>query len=221
VVASIFLLLIAGASPAGTVLLLPLENRFPRWNPSHGAPTGIIVLGGAIDPDISVRRDEISLGSAAQRVIAAVQLYHRYPTVRVVYSGGSANVFFPGPSESEFAGRFLESFGIPRERIELESNSRNTRENAVDTMQLVMPKPGERWLLVTSAFHMPRAIGLFRKVGFSVEAYPVDWKTGGWNDLATQSLSGGFEKLDLAAHEWVGLLFDWLNGKTSTFFPGP
>ena len=105
-VASILLLLVAGASPLGTALLLPLENRFPRWDSSRGAPTGIIVLGGVIDGEISVKRGEISLDEAAERIIAAVELYHRYPTVRIVFSGG--NAVFGGPPESEFAIRFLE-----------------------------------------------------------------------------------------------------------------
>ena len=220
-VASILLLLIAGASPLGTALLLPLENRFPRWDSSRGAPTGIIVLGGVIDGEISVKRGEISLDEAAERIIAAVELYRRYPTVRIVFSGG--NAVFGGPPESEFAIRFLENLDIPRDRIELESRSRNTRENAVNTMQLVRPKPGERWLLITSAYHMPRAIGLFRQAGFPVEAYPVDWQTGGWGDLSTMSFSflGGLPHLNQAAHEWAALIFDRLSGRTAVLFPGP
>jgi uncharacterized SAM-binding protein YcdF (DUF218 family) len=223
VIASIILLLIGGATPLGTALLLPLENRFQPWNSSRGAPTGIIVLGGIINPEISVQRGEISLGEATERIIAAVELYHRYPTVRIVFAGGSANVVFRGPSESEFAARFLENLGIPREHIELESSSRNTRENAVNTMKLVMPKPGERWLLITSAYHMPRAIGLFRKVGFPIEAYPVDWQIGGWGDFVMRSFSflEGFDHLDIAAHEWGGLIVDWLRGRTSVLFPAP
>ena len=222
-VASILLLLIAGVVPVGTALLLPLENRFQPWNASRGVPTGIIVLGGVINPEVSIERGEISLDEAAERLTAAVELYRRYPTVRVVFAGGSANVLFPGPSEAEFAAIFLERFGIPRDRIELEGSSRNTMENAINTARLVMPKPGEKWLLITSASHMPRAIGLFRKAGFPVEAYPVDWQTGGWGDLAKQSfsLSGGLHHLDMAAHEWIALIFDRLSGRTSTLFPGP
>ena len=166
--ASILLLLLVGASPLGLRFFCRWRIAFRAGILSRGAPTGIIVLGGVIDPEISVKRGEISLDEAAERIIAAVELYHRYPTVRIVFSGG--NAAFGGPPESEFAIRFLEKLDIPRDRIELESRSRNTRENAVNTMQLVRPKPGERWLLITSAYHMPRAIGLFRQAGFPVEA---------------------------------------------------
>jgi len=222
-VASILLLLIAGIAPVGTALLLPLENRFQSWDPSRGAPTGIIVLGGVINPEVSIQRGEISLDKAAERLIAAVELSQRYPTLRVVLSGGNSDILHPGPSESEFAAKFLEPFGIQRDRIEIETSSRNTMENAVNTARLIMPKPGERWLLITSAYHMPRAIGLFRKAGIPIEAYPVDWQTGGWGDLAKPSFSllGGLNDLDIATHEWVGLIFDRLSGRTSTLFPGP
>ncbi len=223
VIGSIILLLIAGTSPLGMVLLVPLENRFQPWDSSRGAPTGIIVLGGVIKSEISVQRGDISLGEAADRITAAVELYHRYPNVRIVFAGGNGNVIFPGASESQLAAKFLEDLGIPREHIELDSSSRNTRENAVNTRQLVRPKPEERWLLITSAYHMPRAIGLFRQVGFAVEPYPVDWQTGGWGDVAPTSFSflGEIPYLDLAVHEWAALIFDWLSGRTSVLFPGP
>jgi uncharacterized SAM-binding protein YcdF (DUF218 family) len=222
-VASILFLLFAGIFPVGTALLIPLEGRFQPWDATSGPPTGIIVLGGVIDPEVSMLRKTISLSSHVERLIAAIELYRRYPNVRVVFTGGSANFIFHGPPESEFAARFLEEFGIPRDRIELESDSRTTGENAVNTMRLLKPKPGERWVLITSAWHMPRAIGLFRKAGVPVEAYPVDWHTVGWGALATQTLSVSdrLGELDLAAHEWAGLIFDWLAGRTSTFLPGP
>lgn len=223
VIGSILLLVIAGASPLGTVLLVPLENRFPPWDASRGAPTGIIILGGIISPEVSLKRGEVSLGQAAERLLAAVNLYRRYPTARIVFTGGNGNVVFGGPPESDMAVRFLQSLGIPQEHIEIESRARNTMENAINTKRLVAPKPGERWLLVTSASHMPRAMGLFRKAGFFVEAYPVDWQTSGWPDVAMQSVSllRGFDHVDLAAHEWVALIVDRLTGRTSTLFPGP
>ena len=223
VVGGIFLLLIAGASPLGTALLLPLENRFPRWDASHGAPTGLIVLGGVISPEVSVQRGEVSLGGAAERLLAAVELYRRYPTARIVFTGGNSNVVYGGLPESDMAARFLESLGVPRDHMELDNGARNTMENAVNAKRLAAPKPGERWLLITSASHMPRAMGLFREAGFPVEAYPVDWQTGGWGDITTQSFSllGGFVRLDSAVHEWIALIFDRMSGRTSTLFPGP
>ncbi len=223
VVTGIVLLLIAGMTPLGTVLLLPLENRFPQWNGAEGAPDGIIVLGGIVKTSISSLRNEISLDSAANRLIVAVELYRRYPQTRIVFSGGNSNLVFKGAAESGYALRFLEDLGVPSDRILVDSASRNTIENAINAKKVAAPKPGERWLLVTSAAQMPRAIGLFRAAGFPVEAYPVDWMTGGWDDVISLQFSplGGFVNLDIAAHEWEGLFFDWLTRRTSTLFPGP
>ena len=101
--------------------------------------------------------------------------------------------------------------------------SRTTDENARFTRELVTPRPGERWLLVTSAFHMPRSVGVFRAAGFDVEAYPVDWGLRGWSDalLPLETLGHGLRRADLAMHEWSGLAAYWLSGKSRELFPGP
>jgi uncharacterized SAM-binding protein YcdF (DUF218 family) len=221
--ASLLVLAILGLLPIGNALIVPLEDRFPPWNPVQGAPDGVIVLGGAISPDVSEARQGLALNEAAERVTIVAELALRYPRARIVFAGGSVRTGENAPSEAPFALRLFESFGIARERILLEERSRNTIENALFTKQLVQPRPGERWLLVTSAHHMPRAVGVFRKAGFSVEAYPVDWRTRGIRDalLPTGGMAEGLARLDTAAHEWIGLLVYWLSGRSSEFFPGP
>jgi len=217
-VASVIQIVAIGVLPVGTALILPLEERFPQWDPAKGAPTGIIVLGGVISPENSAARGQISLDDAAERVTVPVELVRKYPSVRIVFSGGNASLF-SGLSEADFALSFFESLGVPRDRITLETQSRNTAENAVFTKRLIAPKPGEHWLLVTSALQMPRAIGAFRQAGFPVEAYPVDYQTDGWEDL--WKLSGGMHRLDTAVHEWLGLLAYWITGRIPVLFPGP
>jgi uncharacterized SAM-binding protein YcdF (DUF218 family) len=105
----------------------------------------------------------------------------------------------------------------------VESQSRSTAENTVFTKRLIAPKPGERWLLVTSAYQMPRAIGAFRQADFRVDAYPVDYQTVGWQDLwmFSGSLMGGIGKTDTAVHEWLGLFAYWITGRIPVLFPGP
>jgi uncharacterized SAM-binding protein YcdF (DUF218 family) len=222
-VLGILLLALAGFAPLGNALILPLEQRFPAWDASRGAPDGIIVLGGAIGPALSNSRGEPQLNEAAERVTVVGELAQRYPNARIVFTGGDGTLFGTGGAEAEHSLRLFESFGIPRGRIELEGVSRNTAENATLTKALVKPKPGERWILVTSANHMPRSIGCFRRAGFAVEAYPVDWRTAGAGDLFTVSLSfaGGLARVDVATREWLGLLIYWLTGRTSELFPGP
>lgn len=221
--ASIIVLAIAGLSPLGNALILPLEQRFPPWDAAHGAPDGTVVLGGAFDTIVSAGRGEIALTDAAERMTIVAELARRYPAVRIVFSGGSGQLVFQGATESDLALRLFESFGIARDRIILEGRARNTTENARFSKELAAPKPGERWLLVTSAYHMPRAIGVFRKEGFAVEAYPVDWRTRGPVDVTRpfESLGDGLKRTDTAAREWVGLLMYWSSGRTSALFPAP
>ena len=221
-ITSLVLVLMLGCLPAGKALTLVLEERFPPWT-SGNPPDGIVVLGGAIDSDRSAARGMVSLNRLAERVTEIAALARRFPNARIVFTSGNANLIVAGPPESAFVLDLFESFGIPRTRVELEDKSRNTVENARFTKLLIDPKPGERWLLVTSAIHMPRAVGVFRKAGFPVEAYPVDWNTGGWRDLWSGPLwpLEGLDKTDFAAKEWIGLLAYWLAGYIPEPLPGP
>ena len=220
---ALLLLALAGWSPLGNALILPLETRFPPGAAEHGEPTGIIVLGGAINPELSEVWGTPALNESAERMTVIAELARRFPQARIVFSGGDASLLADEPSEAKFALPLFESFGIARERIALEGASRNTWENATLSKALVQPKAGERWLLVTSALHMPRAVGCFRKAGFPVEPYPVDWRTAGPDDLLIgfATLGGGLARTDAAAREWVGLVMYWLTGRSSALFPGP
>jgi uncharacterized SAM-binding protein YcdF (DUF218 family) len=220
---SFAVLAILGLSPIGNALILPLEDRFPAWNDGHGAPDGIIVLGGVISPDVSSARNEVALNESAERLTAVAELARRYPDARILFSGGSAALIFEEGTEAQFVVRIFESFGIARERIMLEDRSRNTVENAVFSKAMVQPKAGERWLLVTSAYHLPRAIGAFRKAGFAVEPYPVDWRTRGMEDAwrPFPTIGDGLRRTDTAVREWIGLAAYWLTGRSSELFPGP
>ncbi len=216
-------LAVLGLSPIGNALIIPLEQRFPPWDDSRGPPDGILVLGGAISPDVSLARNEVALNESAERITAAAELARRYPKARVVFSGGTGALAYDEGSEAPFAQRELEALGVARDRILLEDRSRNTVENALYSKQIAQPKPGERWLLVTSAYHLPRAMGVFRKVGFKVDPYPVDWRTRGSNDALRPfaTVGDGLRRADTAMREWVGLAVYWLTGRSSELFPGP
>jgi uncharacterized SAM-binding protein YcdF (DUF218 family) len=224
VAASIVLFALFGFTSLGNLLLYPLEARFPPWDAARGAPDGIVVLGGPINPDLSAERGIAVFSGGADRLIAAAALAHRYPEARLIYSGGNANLLADDASkEADYAASVFESLGIARQRQTMERRSRNTMENAEFSKALAAPKPGERWLLVTSAYHMPRAIGVFRKAGFAVEAYPADWRTGSVPGLLSRSVfaSDGLGNADLAIREWMGLVAYRVSGKTSELLPGP
>lgn len=223
VILAVVLLVICGLSPLGKILLYPLEQRFPKWDSSRGEPDGIIVLGGPLDADLSAAHGVPVIAGAADRIIGAATLANRYPKARLVYTGGSPNLISNDAKEADYATALLQGLGIPKSRLTMERQSRNTRENAEFSKEIVKPKPGERWLLVTSAYHMPRSIGLFRKAGFAVEAYPVDWKVGAREDLFKYYVvaNDGLQLVDIGVREWLGLIAYRISGGTDALLPGP
>jgi uncharacterized SAM-binding protein YcdF (DUF218 family) len=214
-----------GLSPLANLMILPLEQRFPVSDLAAAPPTGFVILGGALETRISAARGEASLNEAAERLTIVAELARRFPRARIVFAGGVADLLQPRSdvTEAVVARRLLESFGIPAERIAYEDQSRDTFENAVFTRNLVKPQPGETWVLVTSAHHMPRAIASFRAAGFPVTAYPVDFRTAGWSDALVpfHSASEGLRRADVALREWIGLVAYRLEGRTASVFPGP
>ncbi|MBB1250749.1 YdcF family protein [Rhizobium sp. G21] len=164
------------------------------------------------------------LNDAAERVTETAALANRFPTMRVFLSGGWSSDTDKGRvSESSFARQALIGMGVAPERIEMEENSRTTFENAVETRKAITPKPGERWLLLTSASHMPRSVAVFREQGLDFIPYPVDYRTRGLAHPLNRprSTAVGLTNLDLAAHEWIGLFGYWLSGRTKTLMPTP
>jgi uncharacterized SAM-binding protein YcdF (DUF218 family) len=216
-------IVVMGLSPLGNILLLSLSERFPAWTNDGRTPDGIIVLGGAINPDISEARHSVELSGSAERMTVVATLARQFPATPIIFTGGSSNLIVPGVSESKFAKPLLESFGVPSGRIVLETKSRTTSENAIFTRDLLQPKPGQHWLLVTSAYHMPRSMAAFRGAGFDVAAYPVDWRTRGWSEALApfDQLSSGLNRTDTAAHEWIGLIAYRLAGRSDELLPSP
>ena len=220
---SAVLLALCGFSPVGKLLILPLEQRFPPWEPSAGAPDGIVVLGGGIEPDLSAAHGRPILDRSGARIVAAAELARQYPNARIVYSGGNANLIGDDSAkEADYALSMLEDLGVAKTRLTAERLSRNTVENAEFAKAVAKPKQGERWLLVTSAFHMPRSMGLFRKAGFNVEAYPVDWRASQSKVFSPSSVAmNGLERTEIAMREWIGLVAYRMTGKIDDFLPGP
>ena len=215
-------IVVFGILPVGRVLLYALESRFPAWTATGAVPTGFIVLGGSIDPDVSAARNEVALNDSAERLTVVTELAKRYPDARIIFTGGNGGLF-GGTAEADYVTRLLAGFGIAPGRIEAEARSRNTLENAQFSKGLAAPKPGDRWVLITSAYHMPRAMAAFRNVEFEVEAFPVDWQFANASDLywPYRALIGGLAMTDTAAREFIGLVVYWLSGHSRELFPGP
>jgi uncharacterized SAM-binding protein YcdF (DUF218 family) len=220
VTTSMLLFVVCGLSPVGLWMLIPLEDRFPRWEESRGKPTGIIVLGGSIAAELSAARGMAVFPSGADRLVAAAELARRYPDIPVIFTGGSSTLSQGDAREADFASDVFQRLGLAKDRVILERDSRNTVENAAFTKVLAAPKPGDQWLLVTSAYHMARSVGLFRHVGFSVQPYPVDWQTAGSSDwFGFDRPLLGMSRTDTAVREWIALFVNWFMGNSSEIFP--
>ncbi len=216
-------LLLLTLSPLPALMLRPLEDRFPSQSAIMTPPKEIIVLGGATEEGISVLRGQVALNDAAERMTEAVVLARLYPQAKLVFSGGSANMIHTSVKEAEIAHKLWSELGVPESQMIFEDQSRNTYENAAFTQALVHPQRDERWLLVTSAFHMPRAMGIFRALGMNPIAFPVDYRTYGTvEDLRPPGDSSlAMHNAETAVREWIGLLAYRLGGKTDALFPGP
>jgi uncharacterized SAM-binding protein YcdF (DUF218 family) len=202
--------------PFSAWLSRPLENRFPRprvW-PSH--VDGLIVLGGAVDPNTTAKLGLPTLNGDAERMTEFVRLAKAYPSARLVFSGGTAFVGAQN-TEASVARLFFQQQGIDLRRVTFEDRSRNTYENAQFTKAIVKPRRGQCWLLIQSAVMIPRSVGVFSKVGWPVLAVPVAYKTTAKNHNLQDNL--GF--LDRAVHEWEGLIAYRLTGKIDAILPSP
>jgi uncharacterized SAM-binding protein YcdF (DUF218 family) len=218
---AVALMVVCGVIPLDEMLVQQLENRFPATVLPERVD-GIVVLGGAIDPGISEARGQVAVNGAVERLTALLPLSRRYPDARLVFSGGSGTVLSQDIKEARYAENFFRDIGLDVGRVILENQSRNTRENAVLTRDMVKPQPGESWLLVTSAVHMPRAVGSFRAVGWTVIPYPVDYQTAG-TLTPTNSLrfNFGLGSYNGVLHEWMGLVAYRLAGWSDALLPGP
>jgi uncharacterized SAM-binding protein YcdF (DUF218 family) len=165
------------------------------------------VLGGATESgQVQQAHVQPLLKGAAERMTAPVAMLRRNPHLQLVYTGGEGSLFGSGPSEADRARVFFDSMGLPPDRVQYESASRNTFENAVLTAKMPGIDITQRWLLVTSASHMPRSVATFTKAGWNVTAYPVDFRTGTNTPWLEYSQVNGAEKWGVLLHELLGLL---------------
>ncbi|MBI1327805.1 MAG: YdcF family protein [Alphaproteobacteria bacterium] len=204
-------LILSGITPLGYNLMSWLENRVqaPQEMPQQVA--GIIVLGGAIEPGISANRvgkgDDIAINSSAERLFAFMALEREYRESTIIYAGGSGSVSNQRDKESDYAKQLLERLGFPLKNVIFERESRNTIENVNNIKEIINGSQRKgAWMLVTSAYHMPRALSIFRDNGLEVVPYPVDYQThGDYRWLPRPELLDNVYKLDVAFKEIAGL----------------
>ncbi len=211
--------------PVHSWLAGPLESRFPPLTEFPPNVDGILVLGGAVDELVTASAGQPTLNHAAERMTEAVALARRYATAKLVFSGGSSlvrqNDLSLSLSEGDVAEQLFNKLNIYELRLFFEKESRNTWENAVNTKAMMNPQEGETWILVTSAQHMPRSVGVFRKVGWNVIPYPTDYRVIPGKRQPNIGFAEKLQIIDQTAKEWVGLVSYYLLGRSSAVFPKP
>ena len=185
----VIVLVTMGWAPVSYALLRNLETRYPPMPPAADMQryVGIVVLGGV---DV-------------ERRAAAVELIREHPDMNVLFTGRGVEVLPPGNPK----------FAQPAERVLYASTSTNTYEDAIDSAVVPGVNVAQPWLLVTSAWHMPRAVGTFRKTGWNVTPYPVDYRTVPRFTWTEYSLAEGTVRWRMVFHEYVGIVGYWVAGR--------
>lgn len=208
--------------PTGTWMFRVLEDRFPVPAALPERIDGIVTLGGVVDQFVTRDRGQAALSGSVERLTEFAFLAQRHPEAKLIFTGGSGQLLHQELGEAAVVPPLLAALGVDPTRVLFEGKSRNTAENATLSKALAEPKPGENWVLITSAFHMPRAVGCFRKAGWTVIPYPVDFSTTGQETFGLSfNLIGGLGRLDAGLHEWIGLAAYWITDRTNSLFPAP
>jgi len=198
-------------------LLGPLERQNPPILMASSVTSNdaqpvkwIIVLGGGGSYSSQLPSPSQLSNASLTRLLEGIRLQRQLPGSKLILSEG--NIFGSGPV-AEVMGQVAVDLGVRREDLVLETQSQDTESQAALTLPLVRT---ERFFLVTSAYHMPRSIALFRKLGMNPIAAPTDFESlsaESWGPSALYPSAGGLRKAELAVHEYFGLAWAKLTGK--------
>lgn len=219
----VLIFLAFGILPFGRDILVALENRYPPLTAPPTQVDGIILLGGAIETALPSPLGLPQTNDHADRILEFARLARQFPQARLIFTGGTADISQTGAKESDLFPPLLSLLGISPERMEYENNSRNTYENAIFSKYLAAPKPGQHWILVTSAFHMPRSVAIFESAGWPVIPAPADYKTDGKLRILPTNLNvaGNLSDFSTALREIIGMAAYAASGKITLEKPAP
>ena len=199
--------------PFDALLAKPLEDRYPRAE-LPAKVDGIVVLSGGLRVDILASRGVVSDSATLPRMAAGAELAQRYPKARFIFSGTSGGNAQRRVFEFAAAERYFVSMGVAPGRTLYERESLDTWENLVNSRQLAKPRAGETWVLVTSALHMPRAMGVARRLGWTMLPWPSDYESAtSYGRQPWGFASRRLATMTYALHEWVGLLIYAVEGR--------
>ncbi len=214
-------LLVIALLPVGPALSAWWEYRYPPPRAMPSDADGIVVLGGALESYLSDKTGQITANGQIERMFCFVELARANPNAKLVFSGGSGDIMNPDAREAGDAQALFALMGLTGRDIVYEDQSRNTYENIMNTQKLVKPARAEKWIVTTSALHMPRTMGIFAKAGWKVEPYPCDYNTDGTARVLTSlpSAVGNVTALHAVFREFVGIMTYYLAGKSAFILP--
>jgi uncharacterized SAM-binding protein YcdF (DUF218 family) len=201
------------AVPLGARLLVaPLETRYPV-PPTAVQADAAVVLAGTVDLALSTA-ERIELYDRPERIIEGAQLVLSGRARWLLISGGSGDPLRPEAREAEYLATLARRLGVPSGKILLQGDSRTTAEDAQRTAEILKRRGIQSFFLVTSAYHLPRAVGCFRKLGLEPIPYPVDFRvtpvTATHNPVVPTAAR--LTLSTLAVHEYLGLAWYWARG---------
>lgn len=219
----LLIIFLAGSGFLPGIMMRSLENRIPAGTiPSK--INGVIVLAGMVNMKSS-RKGLIELTEQSDRIIEGIIMVQRYSGAKLIIIGGSGSLKQgENLKEADYLKKLAISLGVNEERIFIERNSRNTHEHAVALAKILHTEEGWQWVLITSAFHMPRSLGCFMKEGLNVIPYPVDYKTtvdvsNNFSIVSFLPTMGNLSSFNIALHEWLGLVTYRFMSYTGSVFP--
>lgn len=199
--------------PLGDLLLRPLERRFPPA-PDVEHASRILVLGGVAVRQTTEADGIPSLDKTGERYAAGAALGKRFSDATLIFVGGSGALFPGVTQEADVAERYFLSAGIEPYRLRIERRSRNTAENAFNAFRLIEPCSPGATILVTSAWHMPRAMSSFASAGWhGLIPWPVDFRSGDFRSRVGWHPRANLKNLNTGVREWIGLFAYRLSGR--------
>ncbi len=214
-------IVVFGVVPVGPLMMTWLESHYEQPEDLPPRVNGIIVLGGMFDGHLSEARGQIAANDSVERMVCFTTLAKKYPNARKVFSGGSGDINYPEAKEATVAMNYLNAYGLDTDLVFYEMDSRNTYENAIFSKELMNPTEGQNWILVTSAFHMPRSVGIFEQTGWPVIPYPCDYRTDGSYDFfwTMPNVTHNYHMLNIAVKELIGSVVYYFTGKSAFILP--
>jgi len=215
---SLFLIVLVsfGIFPLGKFLIYKLEKNYHNEIILPDKVDGLLILGGATNPFLSDEYNQINLNDSVERLVESITLIKKYTEATIIFTGGSGSIHNPKMDHARIAKQFFVQVGLDTDKMIFENKSRNTYENILYSKNIVKPKKNEKWIVITSAFHMNRAIFIGEKNDWALIPYAVDFfQPKKFKYRPNLSLLNNFNQMQRGSHEWIGLMAYYLMGRTS------